>query len=335
MRETPWNAPELLKLSGAYWASAALQAAVKLDVFTALESGPKSVPELAASRHCDPRALGMLITALVAMDLMAREGDTLRAAPEALRFLSRNSPEFLGFIIQHHHSLMPGWAELDKAVRTGRPTRAVSSSDTDSEQEREDFLMGMFNVAVQQADAIAAAVDLSGKKRLLDLGGGPGTYAIYFCRANPRLSAVVMDKPTTRPFAEKTIRRFGLESRISFEGGDFELGAVPKGFDAVWISQILHGCEGPEEAASVVAKAAAALDKGGTILIQEFTLDDGRNGPLHPALFGLNMLVGTNRGQAYTEGEIKAMLHAAGARDTQTLNIPLPNGCRVISATVG
>lgn len=334
MQSKTWTAPEILELSGMYWGSAALQAGVKLDVFTALAEGPKTVAELAALRSCDARALDMLVTALTAMGLMARQGESVSATPEALQFLSRTSPAYLGFIIQHHHALMPGWAELDRAVRTGGPTRAESSSDTENAQEREDFLMGMFNVAVHQAGAIAAALDLGGKKRLLDLGGGPGTYAVYFCRANPELSAVIFDKPTTRPFAEKIIRQFGLENRVAFAGGDFEQGNPPSGFDVVWISQILHGCDGPEEAADVVAKAAKALEPGGRILIQEFTLDDDRKGPLHPALFGLNMLVGTARGQAYTEGELAAMLRAAGAGDIERIPVALPNGCRIIGGTM-
>ena len=330
MHSKTWTAPEILHLSGMYWGSAALQTGVKLDLFTALADGPKTLAELATLRSCDARALDMLVTALTAMGFMARQGESVCATPEALQFLSRTSPAFLGFIIQHHHALMPAWAELDKAVRTGGPSRAVSPVDTESEQEREDFLMGMFNVAVHQAGAVAGAVDLSGRKRLLDLGGGPGTYAVYFCRANPQLSAVVFDKPTTQPFAEKIISQFGLEDRVSFAGGDFVQGNTPSGFDVVWLSQILHGCDGPEEAAAVVAKAAKALEPGGRILIQEFTLHNNRKGPLHPALFGLNMLVGTPRGQAYTEGELSAMLRAAGAGDIRKVAVDLPNGCCII-----
>ena len=70
--------------------------------------------------------------------------------------------------------------------------------------------MGMFNLASLLAPRIAQAIDLSGCRRLLDLGGGPGTYAIHFCLANPGLSAVVYDLPTTRSFAEETIARFDL-----------------------------------------------------------------------------------------------------------------------------
>ena len=59
------------------------------------------------------------------------------------------------------------------------------------------------------------------RTRLLDLGGGPGTYAIHFCMHNPGLTAVVYDLATTQPFAEKIIKRFGMEDRVEFVHRDY------------------------------------------------------------------------------------------------------------------
>ncbi len=74
----------------------------------------------------------------------------------------------------------------------------------------------MFTLAMGIAPRIAKEIDLSGRKHLLDLGGGPGTYAIHFCLENPTLKATIADLSTTRPFAEKTIERFNLSDRIDF-----------------------------------------------------------------------------------------------------------------------
>jgi SAM-dependent methyltransferase len=163
----------------------------------------------------------------------------------------------------------------------------------------------------------------------LDLGGGPGTYAIHFCRENPELTAVVYDLPTTRRFAEQTIERFDLAKRISFQEGDFTEQGISGSFDVVWLSHILHG-EGPEECARLLKKAAAALTPGGIILIQEFILDDTRDTPLFPALFSLNMLLGTPLGQSYSQSELFGMLAAAGAGDMQRIPLELPNGAGVV-----
>ena len=332
MEKRTWTPPQLLELSGGYWSTCALHAGVKLGVFTPLSGAPLSAPDLASRINCDSRGLAMLLNALAAMELLDKQGESYVATPFAAEFLCRTSPGYLGHIIMHHHHLMSGWANLDKAVQSGAPLRERASHE-DVESSRESFLMGMFNLAMQLAPKIVPHIDLAGRRRLLDLGGGPGTYAIHFCRQNPELSAVICDLPSTRGFAEQTVERFGLSGRISFVARDFESEELPAGFDVAWLSHILHGV-GPKACAGILKKAVAALEPGATILIQEFILDDSKDAPLFPALFSLNMLLGTPEGQAYSEGELFDMLVAAGATEVRRLPLELPNGSGVIAATV-
>ena len=330
-----WNAAKLLELSGGYWAGCAVQAAVWLDVFTALEKGAQTEKELASVLACDQRGFSMLVTALAALGLLARgEDDKIAAPAHVLSLLSKNSPDYLGFIIQHHAHLMPSWARLAEAVRAGQPIRDESSSHTDSAAEREAFLFGMFNIARLQAEKVAEVLDLSGRNKLIDIGGGPGTYAVYFCRKNTGLRATIFDLPTTEPFAEKIVARYGLSERIDFVSGDFLADTLPKGQDVAWLSQVLHG-ETVADAAKLLKNAAACLVPGGLLCVQEFVLDDDRGGPPHAALFGLNMLVGTQGGQTYTAGELAAMMREAGASDTWTLDVSLPQSCRVLVGRIG
>lgn len=329
-----WTGGEILELSSGHWKTFALQTAVVLDLFTLLEGMEKSgqaltVPALAHAARCDERALDMLVTALTSLGFLERDGSTLSLPGHSRQFLSRNSPGYVGFIILHHAHITPAWARLDESVRTGGPTRELSSSHTEDEAEREAFLLGMFNVAMHQAETIAAALNLSAATHLLDLGGGPGTYAVFFCKANPGLCATIYDRPTTEHFAMNIVRRFGLEERIDFAGGNFLQDPLPQGVDAVWISQILHG-ESPQDAATLVRKAAQCLKPGGILAIQDFMLDDDRSGPLHPALFSLNMLVGTGGGQSYTWSEVTAMMRDAGAVSVSRLDIALPMNCGIL-----
>lgn len=329
-----WTAGEMLELSSAYWRTFALQAAVVLDLFTVMDNREKegnktTVAELANAVQCDARALGMLATGLVALGFLDRDGDRLSLPEHSRTHLSRNSEAYVGFIIKHHAHISPAWCRLAESVKTGGPMREVSSSHTDDAEEREAFLLGMFNVAMNQAEKIAAALDLSGRKRLLDLGGGPGTYAVFFCRANPDLRATIYDRPTSEPIARGIVRRFGLEDRIDFAGGDFLRDPLPKGYDVVWISQIIHG-DTPAEAAKLVVDAGKLCNPGGLLIIQDFVLDNDRRGPAHPALFALNMLAGTEGGQTYTWSEIEAMLRAAGAVSVSRLDLDLPMGCGIL-----
>jgi len=329
METVNWNPAELLKLSGSYWSTCALHAGVKLDLFTPLATASLTAAELADKLTVPVRGLAMLLDALAALQLLDKEGDRYAATPFAGQFLSRSAPGYLGHIILHHHHLMESWSRLDEAVREDAPVRRRVSHEPSAE-ERESFLMGMFNLAMLNAPKVAAQVDLSGHRRLLDLGGGPGTYAIHFCQQNPQLQGVIFDLPTTRPFAETTLQRFDMAGRISFAAGDFLAGPIPGGFDVAWLSHVLHG-EGPEGCAQLLANAVSALESGGLLLVQEFILDADRAAPLFPALFSLNMLLGTPQGKAYSEPELKELLQQAGLVEVKRLAVDLPNGAGIMA----
>ncbi|MDD2582417.1 MAG: methyltransferase [Desulfuromonadaceae bacterium] len=328
MKATEWTMPDLLQMSGGYWSTCALHAAVKLDFFSVLDGVARAAAEVAQLRHTDARATGMLLDALSALGLLEKRGNLYVATLFAAGCLSKTSPGYLGHIIMHHHHLMSGWARLDEAVTTGRTVRESVSHD-DDETVRESFLMGMFNLASLLAPGVARSVDLSECRTLLDLGGGPGTYAIHFCIANPQLTAVVYDLPTTRPFAERTIARFDLAPRIGFTSGNYHTDPLPTGFDAVWVSHVLHS-DGYDACTALLRKAAASINPGGILMVQEFILDDAKDGPQFPALFSLNMLLGTENGQAYSEQELVAMVTEAGLSDVQRLELDLPNGAGII-----
>lgn len=316
------NPGRLLGLSGQYWQTCALHAGVKLKLFTAIGRETCSAEQLAAATYTDLRALTMLLNALVAMGLVRKEGALFGNTDESRLFLDEASQRYQGHIILHHQQLMASWASLDEAVRTGRHVRTRPSFG--DPEARKHFLMGMFNLAMGLAPHVVAAIDLTNRHRLLDLGGGPGTYAIHFCQSQPDMRAVVFDLPGTRPFAEETIGRFGLSDRIEFAPGDYLTSPLPGGFDVVWLSHILHA-ENHANCCALIRKATEALDAGGLIIVHDFFLHDTMDGPLFPALFALNMLLGTDGGQAYSQGQVEGMLKEAGLHSIQRLPLESPN----------
>ncbi|MDO9308510.1 MAG: methyltransferase [Deltaproteobacteria bacterium] len=326
------NPSELLQLSGGYWAACTLHAAVKLDLFTRLSEKPGTAADISGSGLCDQRGLTMLLDALAAIGLLIKNGEIYDVTPSTKKYLSKQSDGYLGHIIMHHHNLMSSWERLDESVQSGTPVR-TNSSRTDDETSRENFLMGMFNLASLAAPKVVPAIDLGGRQKLLDLGGGPGTYAIHFCLHNPGLRAVIYDLPTTRRFAEETVLRYGLTERISFSAGDIITDDIGNGYDVVWISQLLHS-EGPQEAGIILEKAVRTLLPGGLVIVQEFILDDDRTSPPFPALFSLNMLVGTRRGQSYSQGELAEMMARAGIRNITRHPLALPNGAGIMTGII-
>jgi cyclopropane fatty-acyl-phospholipid synthase-like methyltransferase len=140
----------------------------------------------------------------------------------------------------------------------------------------------------------------------------------------------VFDLPTTKNFAEKTIEKFGLTERISFEGGDFEEDNLKGNYDVVWMSQVLHSM-GAETCKNIIKKASSVLEKGGLIAIHEFILDESGCNPLFPDLFDLNMILGTHDGKSYTENELTEMLSEAGFSDIKPLAFKGPNDSGIIT----
>ena len=304
----------LFGLASAYWQPCALHTGVKLEIFTALAGHSQTALKLAEELGANERGLELLLNTLAAMDLLVKEESGYRNSPLAESFLDRNNPDYVGHIIMHHHHLVDGWARLDEAVMTGQPVESRSHGE---EKERVSFQMGMFNLAKAIAPAISESIDLSGRRHLLDLGGGPGTHAIHFCLANPKLKATVFDRATTRPFAEKIAAQFGVQDRVDFAAGDFHADPIPGLYDVTWLSQVIHS-NSPEECRGLIKKTAAVMEPGGLMMIHDFFLDEDMAGPLFPALFSLNMLI-NNQGRSYSEKETREMMSDAGLTDIKRL----------------
>ncbi len=326
-----WNPGQLLEISGNYWESCTLHAGVKLDLFTAIGGSQLTNEEIAQKLNVDKRGVTMLLNAFSAMNLLVKKDDKYSNTPASASFLSKDSPQYIGYIIMHHHQLMDSWLKLNRAVKTGTPVRTRASYS--SKEWRENFLMGMFNMAMNLAPRLVNIIDLSKRCRLLDLGGGPGTYAIHFCLKNPKLKATVYDLPTTRSFARQTIEKFGLTGRINFMGGNYVEESIEGVYDVAWLSHVFHG-QGPEDCQKIILKTVSALEPGGMIIIHDFILNNTMDGPLFPALFSLNMLLGTAHGQSYSEKHIMDMLASAGVKKIRRIPFESSNDSGIIAGIV-
>ena len=331
MTEFNWHPASLLETSGAYWQSCILHTAVKLDLFSLLQTKALGAPAVAKHVKGDLRGVTMLLNALCAMDLLEQDGGCYQNSTAAAQFLVRDAKGYLGHIILHHHFLMASWNNLDKGVLQGQPQRRRPTED--ESLRRTSFLMGMYNLASLQAPQVAAALDLTRARRLLDLGGGPGTYAIHFALANEHLRADIFDLPTTEPFARQTVAHFNLQSRIDFQAGDYLKDPIQGRYDVAWLSHILHA-EALSDCRRLLAKTIASLEPGGLIYIHDFFLEPSMDAPLFPAIFALNMLLGTDGGQSYSEAQVVEMLAALGVEAIQRLPYEGPNQSGILAGRV-
>jgi hypothetical protein len=209
-----------------------------------------------------------------------------------------------------------GWHDLKETVLVGHPQGVEPETWLDTRPKREEaevqaFIGGMHAIARDLAPKVAAKLDFTGVRRLLDLGGGPATYAITFAQANPELRATVFDLPLPIEIAKENIVKSGLTDRVDTLAGNFLQDDIGRGYDFIWVSQILHS-HNEGQCKFIIGKAAAALKAGGTLAIQDFYLNPDGASPPGAAMFGVHMLAVTPRGRAYTYGEVAEWMKEAG-----------------------
>ena len=163
----------------------------------------------------------------------------------------------------------------------------------------------------QSAGEVVRLMDLDGVARVLDVGGGSGVYAMAFARAGRGISAVVFDLPNVIPLTRMYIAQEGLSAEVTTAVGRLPRGAARHGFDLVFMSAVIHS-NASDDNRLLFQKAAQALNPGGRLVVQDFLMTEERDGPLMPALFALNMLVGTPEGDTYTESEVRTWMTEAG-----------------------
>jgi predicted O-methyltransferase YrrM len=301
---------QILEAARQFTNSRVILTAAELDLFTRLDPEPATAGTLAAAVAADARALSRLLDALVVLHLLEKDRDRYRLTAEG-RFLSAGRPGSVLPMVLHMNTIWRNWSDLTACVKNGRNPRLEPVVDTMNEEERKAFIGAMHVAGRALAQEIAAEVDLTSRRRLLDIGGGSGTYTIAFLERNPDLEAVLFDLEAVIPMAEERLRGEGLLDRADLQPGDFYEDELPKGCDAALLSAIIHQ-NGPEQNLALYRKILTALEPGGVLIIRDHIMDPSRTRPPAGVLFALNMLVNTPGGDTYTFAEVKEHLEKAG-----------------------
>jgi predicted O-methyltransferase YrrM len=307
---------QLMALGRGFQAAKMLNVAVDLAVFDFLEE-PRSAVEAAAWLKADERGVGIFLNGLAALGLLVKGVDYFQNSKLASRFLVRGREDYRGAILIHMaHTWDRGWNDLKNTILVGYPQGVEPETWLDTRPKRDEevmraFIWGMHALARDLAPRLASKLKLEGVRHLLDLGGGPATYAIIFAQANPGLKATVFDLPGPIEIARENLAKYGLGSRIDTRAGNFLQDDIGSDYDFIWVSQILHS-HSEEQCRLIIKKATAALIPGGRLAIQDFFLNPDGYSPPGAAMFGVHMLAVTPRGRAYTYGEVAEWMQEEG-----------------------
>ncbi|MBM3403915.1 MAG: methyltransferase [Bacteroidetes bacterium] len=287
--------------------------AFELDIFTVLGNNILTSADVAVRIQADPRATDRLLNALVAGGMLKKEDGMFANTVFSARHLVKGAPNFLSGLY-HTANLWETWSTLTDAVRAGRSVTERVPLNLRDQAWSNHFIAAMHNRGVPQAKEVADVLDLKQVRLMLDVGGGSGAFTFEFLRRNPFMHAVVLDLPRIIPLTREYIGAFEGADRVSSREGDYLETDFGGEYDLILMSAIIH-INSPEENAKLIRKAMDALNPGGQLVILDHIMDNTRTEPVVGAMFAINMLVGTERGDTYTTGELTQWMKYAGFRN--------------------
>jgi len=303
------NPLTIREFASAFQKSRILLSAFELNIFTTIEATGSSNQQIAARLQLDKHACERLLNALVSLDFLTKQDQLFFNTPDSYQFLSKHSAGYIGGLMHTNH-LWNTWSHLTQVVRTGASAHPAEINARGDEW-LDSFISAMHDRAIKQAPQQLARVDLDGVNSLLDIGGGSGAFSMEFVRRKPALKATVFDLPNVVPITQRFIEKEGFADKIKTVIGDYTTDDLPMCFDLAFLSAIIHS-NSLEVNRKLIRKCFAALNPGGKIIIQDWIMNHDRTQPMAGAVFAINMLVGTEAGDCFTEQEVTEMLTMAG-----------------------
>lgn len=281
----------------------------ELDFFTRIDREASTAEQIAGEKGLDPRATARVLDCLTAYGLLRKVDERYYLTPQSAAFSSMH-PESVLPMLLHMNGLWDKWSRLTGILRK-EPAASHEPGLEMDEKDRKAFIGAMHVVGRDLSREVAGALDLGRFKRLLDVGGGSGTYTIAVLSRNPGMRGVVFDLENVVSMARERLESEGFLDRVDLVAGDFYCDELPKGCDVALLSAIIHQ-NSPEENEELYSKIYRALDPGGILLIRDHIMDESRTYPPAGAVFALNMLVNTRGGDTYTFREVRESLERAG-----------------------
>jgi SAM-dependent methyltransferase len=315
----------ILDSINAYQRSAALKAAVTLDVFSAIAAGAATPAALAAARSADARALRVLCDYLVVAGFLVKADGRYGLTADSAHFLDRGSPAYIGAVVDFLGlpAHMACFADLADTVRRGGAQPGQSDQMTPSHPVWVDFARAMGAMRAQHAEGLADLLAVGDRPRLriLDVACGHARYGIALARRHARAELTALDWPNVLAVAEENAMAAGIGQRFHLLPGDAGTVAFGDGYDIILLTHFLNML-GTAEVDRLLTRTHAALAPGGQAVIVDYMPGEDRVSPPYAAMFALMMLGTTPSGDSRTVAEYEAALRRAGFSRWKAVSLP-------------
>jgi 2-polyprenyl-3-methyl-5-hydroxy-6-metoxy-1,4-benzoquinol methylase len=314
--EAPAHGPNpgiIFDTINAYQRSAALKAAIELDIFTAIAQGAHSADAIAKAAGASARGIRILCDYMVINGFLLKDGSQYNLTADSAMFLDRNSPACIGSMAQFmlNPLLIAPYLNLTDIVRAGRTTLPDEGSVSHDNPLWVDFAKHMAPMMFGAAGEIAALAAGEGELRVLDIAAGHGLFGILIAQHNPKARITALDWPNVLAVATENAQKFGVAARHSTLPGDAFEADFKGPYDLILVTNFFHHYDRPT-CERLMRKIHQALAPGGRCVTLDFVPNDDRVSPPMPASFAMMMLGSTAAGDVYTLAEYESMFGRAG-----------------------
>ena len=299
----------IFQVANGFMAAKYLFVANEVGFFEKLAERPATLDELTERTGLPRRTTRILADAMTALGFVERSGDHYQNTPVVTTFLSGRSPTDLGPFLRYLNRLnYPMWMRLEEAVRTGH---ALFGEFQMTKDEQQIYSEGIEALTAGQANALAANYDFSQHRRVLDLGGGTGSFLIAVLSRHNNLEGTLFELPTAAAIMRERLSSSALAGRIRVVEGDFFKAQIPGDHDAVIVANVLH-LFSPERNLELLRRIREFVPDGSRLLLVDLWTDPTHTEPLFAALMAGAFLLRTGEGDVYSEQEVRSWLTASG-----------------------
>ncbi len=300
-----------------------LLTALDLQLFTVMDTKSWTIKNLAKTLGVSERGLEILCRNLASAGLLQKRGFRYSSERVGRQFLNKHSPLYRGSYLQLMCQQWDNWNSLTQAVKTGHP---VEEKEPETPSYRHAFTWAMHERSLDAARQVANQVDFTSATSLLDVGGGPGTYALEFLAKNPKMTATILDRPAALDVARDIAKTRRQGKRLSYQAADFLIDPIHGKYDVIWISNVIH-IFSPSTNKKFFRRLRTHLNPRGRILIQDTFLSDKQSiRPAEANLFAVTMLLFTESGNTYSLADVHEWLKKTGYKNPGILTLKKGTG---------
>jgi hypothetical protein len=283
-------------------------------LFAGLAQGPATLHELAAICGIPRHTARISADAMVSLGLLERDGDRYRNSVTAAAFLAgQPGPDLRPMLRFWNRISYPGWLAVEDAVRAGAGQAKFGEF---SAEEQQIFSAGVEAFSAATAASLATTFDFSRYRRLLDIGGGTGSFLLAVLRRHPALRGTLFELPGACEVAGRRLAGEPEGVRIDVVEGDLFSDPLPPGHDVLLLANTVHVLSAAHNL-DLLRKLRDQAALGTHLLLVDLWMDAGHTQPPAAPLMSGEFLIISGEGQAYGEDDAEAWLRETGWRKVE------------------